>query len=108
MLFDFRGHGKSKDVIPEKFWKDQWNQQSAAGWNNGKKPIARKTIDKADFKSDYYPALVNDLAAVRETTSISRTTGRRREHPHGVPHRLRLLGAAGVPVPGDGMEPAAD
>ncbi len=59
--FDFRGHGKSKDVIPEKFWRDQLNTNLPGAT---KKPL-KDTIDSKDFKKSYHPQLVYDLAAVR-------------------------------------------
>jgi pimeloyl-ACP methyl ester carboxylesterase len=63
LRFDFRGHGKSKDLIPEKFWREQLNT-TLPGAN--RKPL-RDTIEEKDFKtkSSYYPQLVYDLAAVR-------------------------------------------
>lgn len=60
--FDWRGHGQSKEVLPEKFWKETWNQNKVSGHN--RKPV-KTTIEYKDFKSDYYPMLVNDLVAVR-------------------------------------------
>lgn len=63
LRFDFRGHGKSKDVIPDKFWKDAFNADLSAA---GKNP-PKKTIEEKDFKgkSAYYPKLVYDIAAAR-------------------------------------------
>jgi pimeloyl-ACP methyl ester carboxylesterase len=62
MRFDWRGHGQSKDVIPDKFWKESWNQLKVTGYN--RKPI-KASIDFKDFKADYFGMLVNDLMAVR-------------------------------------------
>lgn len=59
MLFDFRGHGKSKDIQPELFWSKPQNQMFVK--SNRKKSV----IDFADFKQEYYPCLVNDIAAVK-------------------------------------------
>jgi predicted esterase len=61
MLFDFRGHGKSKEVNPQEFWKFPGNQQGIKGGNPKK-----TTIEQGDFdKAKYYPVLVNDIAAVK-------------------------------------------
>jgi len=62
MRFDYRGHGKSKEVVADRFWNHEWNQRYVTGYN--RKPI-KNDIDVKDFKSDYFPMLVNDLAAVR-------------------------------------------
>lgn len=63
LRFDFRGHGKSKEVIPDKFWKDSLNSDLSAASKNPPK----KTIEVKDFqnKKDYYPKLVYDIAAAR-------------------------------------------
>ena len=67
--FDFRGHGKSDEIIPEKFWNEKWswNQNKVTGYN--RKPVKTK-IEVKDFKPDYYPMLVNDLAAVRNVLDL--------------------------------------
>ena len=58
MTFDFRGHGKSKDIDPQVFRKFPQNQRV-------KGDIKRTTIEFADYKQDYYPVLCNDIAAVK-------------------------------------------
>jgi alpha-beta hydrolase superfamily lysophospholipase len=62
MTFDFRGHGKSKDIDPMKFWAVQLNKQLIKGASPKK-----TTIEYADFAQakDYFPVLVNDIAAVK-------------------------------------------
>src|SRR5205085_256037 len=56
----FRGQGKSKDVDPAKFWNVPFNAKNVKG--NPKKT----TIELSDFNKDtYYPAMVNDIAAVK-------------------------------------------
>ncbi len=62
MRFDFRGHGQSTSVIADKFWKESWNQRHVSGYN--RRPT-KTEIEVKDFKPDYYPMLVNDIAAVR-------------------------------------------
>ncbi len=59
MLFDFRGHGKSKDVTPE-FWKYKLNFAGIKGANPKKMTIEFNELDKS-----YYPVLINDIAAVK-------------------------------------------
>jgi pimeloyl-ACP methyl ester carboxylesterase len=59
MLFDFRGHGKSEDVAAD-FWKVPMNMKMIKGAKANK-----NSIEYADFQKGYYPALVNDIAAVK-------------------------------------------
>ncbi|QEL13751.1 alpha/beta hydrolase family protein [Limnoglobus roseus] len=63
LRFDFRGTGKSKDIIPEKFWKDQLN----ATLPGASKATPKKTIEEKDYKSRnaYLPQLVYDISAAR-------------------------------------------
>lgn len=63
LRFDLRGHGKSKDLIPAKFWIDPLNS-TLPGAN--KKP-PKDELDIKDFqtKKNYYPQMVYDLAAAR-------------------------------------------
>jgi hypothetical protein len=59
LAFDFRGHGASTSVNGD-FWKQQYNLQYIKGAN------AKKTaINYKDFNANYFPYLVNDLAAAR-------------------------------------------
>ncbi|CAN5507877.1 hypothetical protein BH11PLA2_BH11PLA2_08610 [soil metagenome] len=62
MRFDFRGHGDSKEIIPDKFWKDNRNQNLVTG--NGRNP-PKSTIEVKDFRQGYVTTLISDLAAVR-------------------------------------------
>ena len=59
MTFDFRGHGQSKDIQPDLFWRQRENMVNVKG---GPKSTS---IDYKDFKSTYYPYLVNDIVAVK-------------------------------------------
>jgi hypothetical protein len=62
LLFDFRGHGKSKEIDPAIFWKHPLNNQRTIKGANLKKT----TIEYNDFiKEAYTPVLVNDIAAVK-------------------------------------------
>jgi predicted esterase len=58
MTFDFRGHGKSKDIDPQVFRKFPQNQRV-------KGDIKRTTVEYGDFNKEYYPVLCNDIAAVK-------------------------------------------
>lgn len=60
MLFDFRGHGKSKDIKPEEFWRQPFNAQNVRGAK-----ATSTTIEHSQFTTKYLPALVNDIAAVK-------------------------------------------
>lgn len=63
LRFDLRGHGKSKDVIPQKFWREQLNTTLPGANKNPPKD----SIDEKDFKTkkNYHPQMVYDLAAAR-------------------------------------------
>ncbi|MBX9626973.1 MAG: hypothetical protein K2X82_24440 [Gemmataceae bacterium] len=66
--FDWRGHGKSTDIQdPQEFWKNPltgpWNNKYIKG--AAKKPVKNELAVKADVNAKYFPAYVNDLAAVR-------------------------------------------
>ncbi|MFQ3591578.1 MAG: alpha/beta hydrolase [Gemmataceae bacterium] len=56
--FDFRGFGDSKNVDKEKFWKYSHNTANITGKRG-------ETIDYKNFRPNYYPYLVNDLAAIK-------------------------------------------
>lgn len=60
LAFDFRGHGPTGTSIePAVFWKYPRNMASVKG---GPK---KESIEYKDMKSDYYPVLVNDIAAAK-------------------------------------------
>jgi len=70
LRFDFRGHGKSKDITPEVFWKLDQDQPWAIYNGNtslirGAGKATKQSIDKAEFNTAYYAMLVQDVAAVR-------------------------------------------
>ena len=67
MCFDFRGHGKSKDIDPVLFRKYPGNQRVKGG------PM-KTTIEYGDFPKDYYPVMCNDIAAVK--AYLDRKNGR--------------------------------
>lgn len=65
--FDFRGHGKSKDIVGRDFWDARmpWfpiNKQYIKGSD---KAVQKATIDVKEFNPKYYAMLVNDIAAAR-------------------------------------------
>jgi hypothetical protein len=59
--FDFRGFGNSKKVNPMKFWSPMFRH------NLNIKPADKnkETIDQKYFPPNYYPNLVNDIAAAK-------------------------------------------
>jgi alpha-beta hydrolase superfamily lysophospholipase len=59
MAFDLRGHGKSKDIDPAKFWLHPANVKMVKG------APKKTTIEYVDFDKGYYPVLANDIAAVK-------------------------------------------
>jgi hypothetical protein len=62
LTFDFRGHGQSTSVDPDKFWKYQPNV------NNYTKTAKKdqNTIKIGDFRPAYFPYLLSDVMAARE------------------------------------------
>jgi len=58
LCFDFRGHGKSKDIDPALFRKYPGNSRV-------KGDFKKTTIEYGDFPKDYYPVICNDIAAVK-------------------------------------------
>jgi hypothetical protein len=72
LTFDFRGHGNSTAVDPS-FWNDtssagllrltEFNREQCKTGFNPKQP--KESISIKDFKTSYYPALVNDIEAAR-------------------------------------------
>jgi pimeloyl-ACP methyl ester carboxylesterase len=62
MTFDFRGHGESKIINPEKFW----NYPPNAQFSTKKPDLKKRTIDIKDFRANYLPYLVADLVAARQ------------------------------------------
>lgn len=63
--FDFRFHGgKTMDVIPTLFWENQFNAQNITGADK-KPPRSELTFKDIRRPKEYYPALVNDIMAVR-------------------------------------------
>jgi len=71
MIFDFRGHGDSTDVLPGAtgFWADPNNRVLGSNPN-------KKTISFKDFPKSYLPMLVNDIAAARHFLDLQSNAGR--------------------------------
>jgi len=61
--FDFRGHGKSLDVVPGEFWQRPENKTFIS--MGGVNPALKSTIKFTEFKQNYFPMLVQDIAAAR-------------------------------------------
>jgi hypothetical protein len=62
LRFDWRGHGGSTSIIPDKFWKEQRNQNMVTGYSITN---PKDKIDLKDFRAGYIYTLANDLAGVR-------------------------------------------
>jgi hypothetical protein len=70
LTFDFRGHGQSGTIVePGTFWKQPRNLLSVRG---GPK---KETLEFKDMKPDYYPVLVNDIAAAKAFLDNRNDTG---------------------------------
>ncbi|HEX5273185.1 MAG TPA: alpha/beta hydrolase [Gemmataceae bacterium] len=66
LSFDFRGHGGSTSVDPQKFWSYTWNRELAHKSGPTEKGKPRETISREAFvSSGYYRYLVNDIAAAK-------------------------------------------
>jgi alpha-beta hydrolase superfamily lysophospholipase len=64
--FDFRGHGQSLEVDPDKFWHAEFGYNSKyVKFKRDKEGKLPTTITTADITPNYYPFLVNDISAVR-------------------------------------------
>lgn len=59
LRFDFRGHGQSKDVDPDLFWRFKHNALLVKG------APKKATIEFKDMQQAYYPCLVNDIMAAK-------------------------------------------
>jgi pimeloyl-ACP methyl ester carboxylesterase len=71
LTFDFRGHGQSGTIVePATFWKMPRNILSVRG--GGQK---KETLEFKDMKPDYYPVLVNDIAAAKAFLDNRNDTG---------------------------------
>jgi pimeloyl-ACP methyl ester carboxylesterase len=70
LTFDFRGHGQSTTVDPALFWKFPRNIASVRG-------AAKKgeSIEFKDMGKDYFPCLVNDIAAAKAFLDNRNDTG---------------------------------
>jgi hypothetical protein len=74
LTFDFRGHGKSTEVLPETFWKFAPNLQGNPKVNAANS-AGKSSIDIKEFNKSYYPVLVNDIAAVKSFLDRKNDTG---------------------------------
>jgi pimeloyl-ACP methyl ester carboxylesterase len=64
LTFDLRGHGNSQQLSnPAEFWGVSYNRNGIRG---GTSPTKKSSISYTDFKPNYLPFLVNDLAAARK------------------------------------------
>jgi hypothetical protein len=61
LSFDFRGFGASKSIDAAKFWKMPYNM----GLRGARLNPQPETIDEKEFPPQYYPYLINDIAAAR-------------------------------------------
>ena len=70
--FAHRGHGKSTDYVPNEFFAQRFNQNYVSGAGSATpKPV----LEKRDFKSGYYPMLVQDIAAARNAIDLLNDNG---------------------------------
>lgn len=74
LRFDFRGHGKSTDIDPSKFWINPINRQGVR-LTQGLNVATDNSIKYTDFSNNYFPMLVQDLAAARNLIDQLNDTG---------------------------------
>jgi pimeloyl-ACP methyl ester carboxylesterase len=72
--FDFRGHGKSTDVVPDEFWANPINR-ALVRVSPGMTAATDNSIKFEDFRPNYYAMLVQDLAAVRSQIDLMNDNG---------------------------------
>jgi pimeloyl-ACP methyl ester carboxylesterase len=63
LKFDFRGFGNSTNVSPQ-FWKETYNR-NVRGASKAKPPSTISHKDFDNIAGEYYPYLVNDIAAAK-------------------------------------------
>lgn len=66
--FDFRGHGKSTDVTPNEFWHHAVNKNLVK--SGGVTLAVKSAIKFSEFYTNYYPMLVQDIAAARNVIDL--------------------------------------
>lgn len=66
--FDFRGHGKSTDVKPNEFWQNPVNKNLVK--SGGVNLAVKSSIKFTEFYTNYYPMLVQDIAAARNVIDL--------------------------------------
>ena len=71
--FDFRGHGKSTDVVPDEFWANRVNK-ALVRVSPGSTAATDSSIKFEDFRDSYYPMLVQDLAGLSYSLSAAAQT----------------------------------
>jgi hypothetical protein len=71
--FDFRGHGKSTDITPSDFFSRAENKAYVS--TGGVNAAVKNTIKFTDFKANYFPMLVQDIAAARNALDQLNDTG---------------------------------
>jgi hypothetical protein len=59
LTFDLRGHGQSLEIEPATFWMKPRNVASVKG------APKKDSIEFKDMQKEYYPVLVNDIAAAK-------------------------------------------
>jgi pimeloyl-ACP methyl ester carboxylesterase len=70
LTFDFRGHGQSTSIDSTLFWRQPRNAASVRGAS-----LKKESIEFKDLGKDYYPILVNDIAAAKAFLDNRNDTG---------------------------------
>lgn len=77
LRFDFRGHGKSTGVDPSNFWNPRapWANYNIRGIGGSNRGATKDNIDYKEFRTNYYPMLLQDIAAARSLMDLKNDNG---------------------------------
>ena len=77
LRFDFRGHGKSTSIDPSNFWNPRafWANYNIRGISGSNRGATKDNIDYKEFRTAYYPMLLQDIAAARSLLDIKNDNG---------------------------------
>lgn len=74
LTFDFRGHGQSTEIDPDKFWTVPFNRNHVKGANNAAL-AGKNALEFKELLPQYYTAFINDIAACKAYLDRKNDTG---------------------------------
>ena len=77
LRFDFRGHGKSTSVDIATFWNPRtlWSVYNLRYILGSARAANKDRIDYKEFRTNYYPMLMQDIAAARHLLDLKNDNG---------------------------------